>query len=585
MPYTPNNPYIPGDPYSYDLKWIICQLKEHTELLSTLDERISAAIISYLDQHDPVFFENAAALISSGINTEALAYIEGYYAPGDGGANLYYTTSDFNDVIDAPFYITLDGANRWALPIILSENITPRMFGAYGDDEHDDTDALNLTFREAFYYHKNVYIDAGTYQHTGITIYGAAFTGDEFTPVINGAGRNSVILKHTGSGVAVTVLPYENIRYVNGLTLSNFSIQGNDDTTIGLSLSSGTRYNIKKISVTNASEYGIRNSNNMWISSFEEIFIGSCATGISFRSASNTSLYLNECYVMYSSVYAYEIQAAYSDIGILAADYCTGTYVYYFYGFTGQIESLGCENCDVETITYFQASRISLGRVFCWNTTTDNNLLYPVRLHTSRVILDGIHLGASTSEAVSKPLAYLYESILDINAISGAQTYNAVVAAASGVNSVYTFHDVKYRPSNSVSGRSYIGVDRSLSDNLLPAAYKHGAAIILDCTQAPRYAADGTDFRYSTPAKAGDWFVENDPVTYGAAAYVALADGSSDSNALNYGFIPVMKAGTTANRPASTSLKPGSMYFDTTLGKPIWFKSGSTWVDATGASV
>ena len=29
MPYTPeNNPYIPGDPYSYDLKWIIARIKE-----------------------------------------------------------------------------------------------------------------------------------------------------------------------------------------------------------------------------------------------------------------------------------------------------------------------------------------------------------------------------------------------------------------------------------------------------------------------------------------------------------------------------------------------------------------------------
>lgn len=27
MPYTPDNPYIPGDPYSYDLKWIVTQIQ------------------------------------------------------------------------------------------------------------------------------------------------------------------------------------------------------------------------------------------------------------------------------------------------------------------------------------------------------------------------------------------------------------------------------------------------------------------------------------------------------------------------------------------------------------------------------
>ena len=42
-------------------------------------------------------------------------------------------------------------------------------------------------------------------------------------------------------------------------------------------------------------------------------------------------------------------------------------------------------------------------------------------------------------------------------------------------------------------------------------------------------------------------------------------------------------SGTTANRPAS-GLWVGRTYFDTTIGKPIWFKSPG-WVDATGAPV
>jgi hypothetical protein len=42
--------------------------------------------------------------------------------------------------------------------------------------------------------------------------------------------------------------------------------------------------------------------------------------------------------------------------------------------------------------------------------------------------------------------------------------------------------------------------------------------------------------------------------------------------------------GTTANRPTAR-LFAGKVYFDTTLGKPVFFKTGSTWVDATGATV
>ena len=40
--------------------------------------------------------------------------------------------------------------------------------------------------------------------------------------------------------------------------------------------------------------------------------------------------------------------------------------------------------------------------------------------------------------------------------------------------------------------------------------------------------------------------------------------------------------GTTAERPTNY-VPTGGMYFDTTLGQPIWY-SGSGWVDATGAA-
>lgn len=45
----------------------------------------------------------------------------------------------------------------------------------------------------------------------------------------------------------------------------------------------------------------------------------------------------------------------------------------------------------------------------------------------------------------------------------------------------------------------------------------------------------------------------------------------------------VISSGTTAQRPTK-NLWTGRTYFDTTLGKPVWYYS-SGWVDATGASV
>jgi len=40
-------------------------------------------------------------------------------------------------------------------------------------------------------------------------------------------------------------------------------------------------------------------------------------------------------------------------------------------------------------------------------------------------------------------------------------------------------------------------------------------------------------------------------------------------------------SGATASRPAAPAT--GTMYFDTTLGMPVWY-DGSGWVDATGTT-
>lgn len=69
----------------------------------------------------------------------------------------------------------------------------------------------------------------------------------------------------------------------------------------------------------------------------------------------------------------------------------------------------------------------------------------------------------------------------------------------------------------------------------------------------------------------GNHFASNitSPLTLGASVTSLYIDG-----------IPF----TTAGRPAATTMRPGSRYFDTTLNKPVW-STGSAWVDASGAAV
>ena len=232
-----NNPYVPGDPYSYDLKWIVRKIKEHETILTTLDQKIMDMIIQLLDQHDPIYWPTAADLIASDMKTPSLAYIEGFYAPGDGGANLYYITSDYNDVLAANFYITLDGANRWAIPIIVGNYVTPLMFGAHADGSEDASEAIRtaLKYDGDVFFPMNkgeIYVIASTVDvedktnrqlYSNITVrqdtlatFGCGYitgTASPFFDVKSGGVRFYDLSFREDSGRTLTAIRFNNIEY------------------------------------------------------------------------------------------------------------------------------------------------------------------------------------------------------------------------------------------------------------------------------------------------------------------------------------------------------------------------------------
>lgn len=79
-------------------------------------------------------------------------------------------------------------------------------------------------------------------------------------------------------------------------------------------------------------------------------------------------------------------------------------------------------------------------------------------------------------------------------------------------------------------------------------------------------------------------FVSSEPFNYGRSNVVAFTGGSCtfDQPAQLAPQSVEDSAGTTAARPATPNI--GQMYFDTTLGIPVWYNS-TAWVDATGTPV
>lgn len=221
MPTPWNNPYIPGDPFSYDLKWIVKQIKEHTTILSTLDDRIVDLISQLLDQHDPLYFNNVDELIHSGLKHGSLAYIMGYYDRGDGGSNLYYITTDYNDVLNAISFITLDGANKWAIPIITTQYVTPQMFGAKMDGATSDREALNTAIK-----YKNVFLLNGVYAVDFDENNDALIIDDDISLILD---ENAVIkaIPTSNGHYSILHITGENVKIEGGI------IQGERDDHTG----------------------------------------------------------------------------------------------------------------------------------------------------------------------------------------------------------------------------------------------------------------------------------------------------------------------------------------------------------------
>ncbi len=60
MAYSPeNNPYIPGDPYSYDLKWLIQVIKKLEAGQLQFTEDLKAAVLGYIAENLATFLLSA----------------------------------------------------------------------------------------------------------------------------------------------------------------------------------------------------------------------------------------------------------------------------------------------------------------------------------------------------------------------------------------------------------------------------------------------------------------------------------------------------------------------------------------------
>ena len=153
-----NNPYIPGDPYSYDLKWVVAKVKEILAQLGTLDEAIEAKIFEGFLEHSVVQFQTVPEMLAADITDGSIVLTLGYHEAGDQGG-LFYLVKDFNpSQCSLDYFLTMDNNAQIAIPVFVTPYVTPEMFGAYGDGVADDSDPFKNAFNYGVVVLKNDYV-------------------------------------------------------------------------------------------------------------------------------------------------------------------------------------------------------------------------------------------------------------------------------------------------------------------------------------------------------------------------------------------------------------------------------------------
>ena len=128
------------------------------------------------------------------------------------------------------------------------------------------------------------------------------------------------------------------------------------------------------------------------------------------------------------------------------------------------------------------------------------------------------------------------------------------------------------------------GGTRQVADAVTDLDAKSGAIRILGPSDPPGSQNSGIYSDSGDPdgvlaVPAGSIYLRADG---GSSTGVLFVKRTASASATGWRRVPLIEASSTGNRPTPTH--PGTPYFDTSLGKPIWW-NGSAWVDATGTTV
>ena len=603
VPVVNNNSAVVAELKDY-VEHYFDNLDVQEEIDNKLDEMAEAGtlqeiITSYIQSNVAWTFDTVADMkLAENLIAGSYAQTLGFHSLNDGGGAKYYitdsgTANEMNVIAVGDLYANL---------VIENSEVNAKQFGCYGDNIHDDGDTLNAAILYAYLNNYTMFIPSGTFcVNSTIKMYGASDGGSP-SVTIKGNGRDATIIKAAGLITNVVEIDkYDTNTTAANMFISDFSIQGNNNATNGIYLTTPKFSNsvVRNIFINECSGCGITYGSPKtatFLDSFIKIRVRSCETGIDLSAGDNTSLRIADCYVLLCTN-AYAINGAYSTFENNCADHCTGI-IFKFNYFTGTILNPGSESSNATCMFNFTRTRATVLNAYTFGNMENASAVHINLATDSKVKFIGgrIMLNPETSQPDGTAEGKLYqlggqcELTFDKTQYSAYKLRNTYRQTENTTSEEYSKGRINKRYDNR---QAYIGIDTSESDGIVNPkdieAPLLGNAIYFGLGSQVRYCADGTDWRYLKHTTQGDILLSRKPAEIGGIGWIQADDMTAEGAGTEwtngtYMKIPVISSGATADRPTA-SLAVGQMYYDTTLNKPIWYKGSSVWVDATGTSV
>lgn len=509
------------------------------------DGTLQEIVADYLNSKAVFGFDTVADMkLATNLIDGSYARTLGYYAKNDGGGAYYKISS----TQPSSHYVTLSN-NLYAEMIIDKKIIHARQFGCYGDNVHDDTASLQSAINAAATI-GTLILDPGVYKITDTLTLPNAFAILGSGDLHGSTGENTYIgseINQTTANTDVFALTANTSYY--GMIMKSFRVSGNGGCGLNLTSPEFSEFTFEEIKFNDTLSPAIygdfldigtidncyfgTNNGAIHLKSANNVFINKCNfwnnSDYSIKLGTTRNIVISECYFENTAQYAYPqiLMQAPCNIAELVIQNCS-------------LYDVACESirCDLVTnITQlFVLDHSTISNCIFTNSQNDcciyyNNLLNGSRnsnggTHTSNIQFHNCIFEKMSDYAIKLNYKYIYWILRDC------------------------ICSKPYTPSDVANMVSYYNTDSYGIDT--------NSGYLLSPTNGE-------------VVKANKIYMDSNylPKWYG-----------NDNKAQN---ICTMRSGTTSNRP-TTLLYVGCVYFDITLGKPIWY-NGSNWVDSTGNRV